>query len=75
MISAHSFARGVPDIIANPISLCFKAAASLLPSPVTPTTSPTYFSPVTNNSLSSGVHLAITLKFSLISLKAYKFPT
>jgi len=43
----------VPDIpIANPTSAFFKAGASFVPSPVTATTLPRYFNPVTKQYLS-----------------------
>jgi hypothetical protein len=61
--------------IANPISALFKAGASFVPSPVTATTLPSAFRPVTRRYLSSGVDLASTFNFFVISLNALKFPT
>ena len=67
MIAADYLATYVPAIpIANPTSAFFKAGASLVPSPVTATTSPLYLSPVTKAYLSSGLDLAKTRSLSLI---------
>jgi hypothetical protein len=52
--------------MANPTSAFFKAGASLVPSPVTATTFPLYFNPVTRQYLSSGLDLAKTSNLSLI---------
>ncbi len=52
--------------IANPTSAFFKAGASLVPSPVTATTSPLYFNPVTRAYLSSGLDRAKTRRLSFI---------
>lgn len=63
IISAACFAISVPVIpIAKPTSAFFKAGASLVPSPVTATTSPSSFNPVTKRYLSSGLDLARTLR-------------
>ena len=63
MISAACLATSVPVIpIANPTSAFFRAGASLVPSPVTATTSPNSLRPVTKRYLSSGLDLANTLK-------------
>jgi hypothetical protein len=63
IISAACLAISVPVIpIAKPTSAFFKAGASLVPSPVTATTSPSYLSPVTKRYLSSGLDLARTLR-------------
>ncbi len=65
IISAACLATSVPVIpIANPTSAFFKAGASLVPSPVTATTSPNYLRPVTNKYLSSGLDLASTFRWS-----------
>ena len=56
--------------IANPTSAFFKAGASLVPSPVTATTYPLYFNPVTKAYLSSGLDLANTNKL-FINLSNY----
>lgn len=61
MMPAESLATSVPAIpMANPISAFFRAGASLVPSPVTATTFFSYFKPVTNRYLFSGVLLART---------------
>ena len=61
-------ATSVPAIpIAKPTSAFLRAGASLVPSPVTATTCPNYFNPVTNKYLSSGLDLASTLKLFVIS--------
>ena len=52
--------------MANPTSAFFKAGASLVPSPVTATTFPRSFSPVTKQYLSSGLDLAKTNNLSII---------
>ena len=77
MIDEASLATSVPDIpIANPTSAFFSAGASLVPyfyiiyhyyydhqpSPVTATTCPLSFKPVTRAYLSSGLDLARTSK-------------
>jgi hypothetical protein len=67
IIAADSLATYVPAIpMANPTSAFFKAGASLVPSPVTATTSPLSLRPVTKAYLSSGLDLAKTSKLSLI---------
>jgi len=67
MIAADSLATYVPAIpIANPTSAFLRAGASLVPSPVTATTSPLSFNPVTKAYLSSGLDLARTRRLSLI---------
>ena len=67
MIAAASLATYVPAYpIANPTSAFFKAGASLVPSPVTATTFPLYFNPVTKAYLSSGLDLANTSNLSEI---------
>ena len=64
-------ATSVPAIpIAKPISAFFKAGASFVPSPVTATTFLSYFSPVTNINLCSGVLLASTTNSDAILSKA-----
>lgn len=61
IIAEASLATYVPFMpIANPTSAFFKAGASLVPSPVTATTFPLYFNPVTSAYLSSGLDLAKT---------------
>ena len=66
---ADSLQTSVPAIpIANPTSAFFKAGASFVPSPVTATTLPNYFRPVTNKNLSSGVDLARTSRLSATTL-------
>jgi hypothetical protein len=53
MIEAAYLATSVPAIpIANPTSAFFKAGASFVPSPVTATTFPLSFKPVTRQYLS-----------------------
>lgn len=65
IIPAASLATSVPAIpIANPTSAFLRAGASLVPSPVTATTCPSYLIPVTNKYLSSGEDLAITIVLS-----------
>ena len=67
IIEAALLATSVPVIpIANPTSAFRNAGASLVPSPVTATTSSHSFSPVTRRYLSSGRDLARTLKVFLI---------
>lgn len=67
IIAEASLATYVPFIpIANPTSAFFKAGASLVPSPVTATTFPLYFKPVTSAYLSSGLDLAKTSSFGKI---------
>lgn len=67
MISAAYFATSVPVMpIAKPTSAFFSAGASLVPSPVTATTSPLSLRPVTSAYLSSGLDLASTLREFLI---------
>lgn len=74
MISAASFATYVPVIpMANPTSAFLSAGASLVPSPVTATTSPLSLSPVTKAYLSSGRDLASTFKFFISFVKASPF--
>jgi hypothetical protein len=64
----------VPAIpIAKPTSAFLRAGASLVPSPVTATTYPLYFKPVTNAYLSSGLDLAKTNNLSLILSNSYPF--
>jgi len=72
MIAADYLATYVPAIpIANPTSAFLRAGASFVPSPVTATTYPLYFNPVTSAYLSSGLDLARTSSLSLILSKAY----
>lgn len=72
MISAASLATSVPAIpIAKPTSAFFRAAASLVPSPVTATTLSSYFKPRQRMYLSIGVDLASTFKSFTTSLKAW----
>lgn len=67
IIAAAYRATSVPEIpIAKPTSAFFSAGASLVPSPVTATTSPLYLSPVTSAYLSSGLERAKTKSLSLI---------
>lgn len=67
IMAAASLATYVPVIpIAKPTSAFFNAGASFVPSPVTATTSPLYFNPVTKAYLSSGLDLAKTISLSLI---------
>lgn len=68
MISDAFLATSVPDIpIEKPTSALASAGASLVPSPVTATTFPYYFNPVTKRYLSSGELLAKTLSSFVIS--------
>lgn len=67
MMAADSLATSVPAIpMANPTSAFLRAGASFVPSPVTATTSPLSFKPVTKAYLSSGLDLAKTRSLSLI---------
>ena len=67
MIAAAYLATYVPAIpIAKPTSAFFKAGASFVPSPVTATTFPLSFSPVTKQYLSSGLERAKTNNLSMI---------
>ena len=67
IMAAAYLATSVPQIpIAKPTSAFFKAGASLVPSPVTATTSPLSLSPVTKQYLSSGLDRAKTINLSLI---------
>ena len=67
IMAADSLATSVPAIpIANPTSAFLRAGASLVPSPVTATTYPLSFKPVTKAYLSSGLDLAKTKSLSLI---------
>ena len=67
MMAAAYLATYVPACpIAKPTSAFLRAGASLVPSPVTATTFPLYFSPVTKAYLSSGRDLASTNKFTYI---------
>jgi hypothetical protein len=61
--------------MANPTSAFLRAGASFVPSPVTATTSPHYFKPVTSKYLSSGLDLASTQRCSQISSKTARFFT
>jgi hypothetical protein len=64
----------VPErFIEKPISAFVKAGASLVPSPVTATTSSVFCSNDTNKYLSSGVERANTRRYFLISLNFYIF--
>ena len=66
-MAAASRATSVPARpIAKPTSAFFKAGASLVPSPVTATTFPLSFKPVTKQYLSSGLERAKTYKFYAI---------
>lgn len=66
-MAAAQRATSVPAIpIAKPTSAFFNAGASLVPSPVTATTSPLSFKPVTRAYLSYGLDLASTNSLSLI---------
>ena len=67
IISAASLATSDPVIpMEIPISAYLMAGESLTPSPVTATTYPLYFKPVTRAYLSSGLDLAKTKSLSLI---------
>lgn len=66
-MAADYRATYVPAIpIAKPTSAFLRAGASLVPSPVTATTYPLYFNPVTRAYLSSGLDLAKTKSLSFI---------
>lgn len=72
MISAAYLATSVPVIpIENPTSAFLRAGASLVPSPVTATTSPTSLRALTRRYLSSGRDLASTLSVCHIYKKAF----
>lgn len=74
MISAAYLATSVPLIpIAKPTSALLRAGASFVPSPVTATTSPLSFKPVTRAYLSYGLDLAKTTNLSFIFLNYYLF--
>jgi hypothetical protein len=76
MMSAACLATSVPVIpIAKPTSAFLRAGASLVPSPVTATISPSSLRPVTSKYLSSGLDLARTLRVLWICLKASAFLT
>ena len=60
-----------PVFIAKPTSEALRAGVSLVPSPVTATTSFSALKPVTSNSLCSGADLARTLRFYLIFLNIF----
>jgi hypothetical protein len=76
IMSAACLATSVPVIpIAKPTSAFFRAGASLVPSPVTATVSPSSLKPVTSKYLSSGLDLAKTLSVFHIYLKAAAFLT
>ncbi len=76
IISAANLATSVPVIpMANPTSAFFKAGASLVPSPVTATTSPHSLKAVTRTYLSSGLDLARTFSLLLICLNISMFLT
>lgn len=67
IMAAAYLATYVPAMpIANPTSAFFRAGASLVPSPVTATTSPLSFNPTTKAYLSYGLDLASTNNLSLI---------
>ncbi len=63
IISLASRATEVPEPIANPTFALLSAGASLVPSPVTATTSPLPCKSLTNFSLSVGRARYITLRF------------
>lgn len=72
IIAAACLAISVPVIpIAKPTSAFLSAGASLVPSPVTATTSPSSLRPVTRRYLSSGRDLARTLSSFAIALKIF----
>lgn len=74
MMAALYLATYVPAMpMAKPTSAFFNAGASFVPSPVTATTSPLYFRPVTSAYLSSGLDLANTSSLSLILSNSYAF--
>jgi hypothetical protein len=58
--------------MAKPTSAFLRAGASLVPSPVTATMLPLYFSPVTSAYLSYGLDRANTSNLSHILSKAYE---
>ena len=63
IMSAACLATSVPVMpMANPTSAFLRAGASFVPSPVTATTSPKFFNPVTKRYLSSGLDQASTLR-------------
>lgn len=69
MISDAALAMSVPDrFIEKPTSALVKAGASLVPSPVTATTSSVLYSNDTSKYLSSGVDRANTRRCFFISL-------
>lgn len=74
---SHAFlATSVPAMnIAKPTSDFTRAGASFVPSPVTATVAPSYWSPVTSKNLSSGEDLAKTFKFSLTTFIFPRFLT
>lgn len=75
-MSEAFLATSVPVMpIAKPTSALLRAGASLVPSPVTATTFPSSFSPVTSKYLSSGEDLARTRNFLLTALNAFLLPT
>ena len=75
-ISEAFLATSVPVMpIANPTSALFNAGASFVPSPVTATTEPYSFNPVTRRYLSSGEERAKTFNFFVTSLNALTFYT
>lgn len=68
-MSEAFLATSVPVIpIAKPTSAFLSAGASLVPSPVTAITPPSYYIPVTRRYLSSGELLASTLNSALTYL-------
>ena len=74
MIADAYLATSVPVIpMANPTSAFFKAGASFVPSPVTATTFPLSFKPVTKAYLSSGLDLAKTKSCGKSLSKIYAF--
>ena len=68
--SPASCATAVPSPIANPISACFKAGASLTPSPVIPQTSSSCCATVTRRFLSRGFARLTTRRFGSFFLSS-----
>lgn len=74
MMSEAACATSVPVIpIEKPTSALLNAGASFVPSPVTATTSSQPYKPVTKIFLSSGLHLAMTLKFLWYFANSFAF--
>ena len=67
VMSLASFALAVPLPMESPICALLKAGASLVPSPVTATTSPVCCSRVTSLALSSGRAREMSLKLGFLT--------